>query len=53
MDTIRMNQCYAGNCSIVDKELNAYTTRFFYLLKDYNELFWDEFTNNSKLSIIA
>jgi hypothetical protein len=34
MDAMRMNQCYAGKCSIVDEELNTDVTRFLKLLKD-------------------
>jgi hypothetical protein len=48
MDTMRMNECCASNYLIADEEPNADTTSFFYLLKDYDKLFWDGFTNNSK-----
>ena len=37
MDTMRMNQDNARECSIVDKEPNTNATNFFYLLKDYKE----------------
>jgi hypothetical protein len=37
MDAMRMSQGYAGECSIVDEEPNANTTRFLDLLKDFNE----------------
>jgi hypothetical protein len=33
MDAMRMNQGYESECSIIDKERNANTTRFFELLK--------------------
>ena len=38
IDTMRMNQGNAYECSIIDKESNTYTTRFFYILKDSDEL---------------
>jgi hypothetical protein len=38
IDTMRMNQGNACECSIIDKESNTYTTRFFYILKDSDEL---------------
>jgi hypothetical protein len=38
IDTMRMNQDNACECSIIDKESNTYTTRFFYILKDSDEL---------------
>ena len=50
---MRMNKSYAGECSIIDEEPNADTTRFFDLLKDSNKLLWDECTNHNKLSAIA
>jgi len=53
MDAMRMNQGYTSQCSIVDEELNANAIRFFYILKDFDELLWDRYTNHSKLSIIA
>jgi len=53
MDAMRMSQGYAGECSIVDEEPNANTTRFLDLLKDFNEPLWDECINHSKLSIVA
>jgi len=53
MDAMRMNQGYTSQCSIVDEEPNADAIRFFYILKDFDELLWDGYTNHSKLSIIA
>jgi len=53
MDAMRMNQGYTSQCSIVDEEPNADAIRFFYILKDFDELLWDWYTNHSKLSIIA
>jgi len=55
MDTMRMNQGYADQCSIVDEEPNADTTRFFflYLLKDFDVPLWDGFINKSKLLPVA
>jgi hypothetical protein len=37
MDAMGMNQDYASECSIINKKPNADTTRFFKLLKDFNE----------------
>jgi hypothetical protein len=54
MDTMRMNQDYADQCSIVDEEPNADTTRFFfYLLKDFDVPLWDGCINQSKLLHVA
>jgi hypothetical protein len=33
----RMNQGYASECSIIDKEPNANAARFFELIKDFDE----------------
>jgi hypothetical protein len=53
MDAMIMNRSYTGQCPIVDEELNVDVARFYYLLKDSNELLWDECTNHSKLLVIA
>ena len=53
MDAMRINQGYIGECSIIDEESNTDATRFFDLLKDYNEPLWDRGTNHSKLSAVA
>jgi len=37
IDTMKMNQGYASQCSIINEEHNANTTRFFYLLKDFDD----------------
>jgi hypothetical protein len=37
IDAMRMNQSYAGECSIIDEEPNTDATRFFDLLKDSDE----------------
>jgi hypothetical protein len=34
MNVMRMNQCYVGQYSIIDEELNADATKFFDFLKD-------------------
>jgi hypothetical protein len=34
MDAMRINQGYVGQCSIIDEEPNADTTRFFDLSKN-------------------
>jgi hypothetical protein len=33
----RINQGYASECSIINKEQNANATRFFELIKDFDE----------------
>jgi hypothetical protein len=38
MDTIRMNQGHAAQCSIIDKESSVNTTKCFDFLKDSDEL---------------
>jgi hypothetical protein len=53
MDAMRKNQGNVSQCPIVEKEPNADTTRFFYLLKDSDEPLWDDCTNHSKLSVVA
>jgi len=53
MDAMRMNQSHVGQCSIVDEEPNADATRFFDLLKDFDELLWEDCTNHSKLLVVA
>ena len=37
MNVMRMNQCYVGQYSIIDEELNADMTSFNDLLKDSDE----------------
>ena len=37
MDVMRMNQGYTDKFSIMDEESNIVATKFFYLLKDYDE----------------
>jgi hypothetical protein len=53
MNAMRMNQGYAGECSIVDEESNASAAWFFDLLKDSNESLWDECINHSKLLVVV
>jgi hypothetical protein len=48
MDAMRMNQCNASQCPIIEEEPNADATKFFDLLKDSDEPLWDSCTNNSK-----
>ena len=38
MNAITMNHSYLGECLIIDEESYVYTTKFFNLLKDSNEL---------------
>jgi hypothetical protein len=53
MDAMRMNQGNVSQCPIVEEEPNADATRFFDLLKDFDEPLWDGCTNHCKLSTIA
>ncbi|KAL9360613.1 hypothetical protein Peur_048736 [Populus x canadensis] len=53
MDAMRMNQGNVNQCPIIEEEPNADATRFFNLLKDFDEPLWDGCTNHSKLSIVA
>jgi hypothetical protein len=48
MDAMRMNQCNASQCPIIEEEPNADATKFFDLLKDSDEPLWDSCTNHSK-----
>jgi hypothetical protein len=53
MDAMRINQGHAGQCPIVDGELNVDAARFFYLLKGSDEPLWDGCINHGKLLVIA
>jgi hypothetical protein len=53
MNAMRMNQGHTGQYPIVDEEPNADATKFFDLLKDFDEPLWDGCINRSKLSAIA
>jgi hypothetical protein len=53
IEAMRMNQGNVGQCPIVEEEPNADATRFFDLLKDYDEPLWDGYMNHSKLSAVA
>jgi hypothetical protein len=53
MDAMRMNQGNVSQCPIIKEEPNTDTTRFFDLLKDFDEPLWDGCTNHSKLSVLA
>ena len=53
MDTIRMNQGHAGQCSIIDEESSVNTTKCFDFLKDSDELLQDSCTNHIKLSAVT
>ena len=48
MDSMRMNQGNASQCTIVEEEPNADAARFFDLLKDSDEPLWDGCTNHCK-----
>jgi hypothetical protein len=52
IDVMWMNQGYVSECSIIDEKPNADVTRFFDLLKDFDEPLWDGCTNHSKLLVI-
>jgi len=53
MNAMRIKQGHTGQYPIVDEERNADVTRFFDLLKDFDEPLWDGCINHSKLSVIA
>jgi len=53
MDAMRMNQGNVSPCPIIEEEPNADAARFFDLLKDSDEPLWDDYTNHSKLSVVA
>jgi hypothetical protein len=53
MDAIRINQGNVSQCPIVEEKPNADTTMFFDLLKDFDELLWDDCINHSKLLVVA
>jgi len=53
MNAMRMNQGNASQCLIIEEEPNADVTRFFDLLKDFDEPLWDSCTNHSKLLVVA
>jgi len=53
MDATRMNQGNINQCSIIiEEEHTADAAGFFDLLKDSDELLWNDYTNHSKLSVI-
>jgi hypothetical protein len=53
MDAMRMNQGHDGQYPIIYEEPNADVTRFFDLLKYFDEPLWDGCPNHSQLSVIA
>jgi hypothetical protein len=56
MDTMRMNQGYSGEGSFnifLDEKSNIDATKFFELLKDYDESLWDWCKIHNKLSVIS
>jgi len=53
IDAIRISHGYSRNNLRRDKETNVDAVRFFKLLKDFNEMLWDGFTNYSKLLVIV
>jgi hypothetical protein len=56
MDTMRINQGYSSEGSFnifFDEKSNIDATRFFELLKDYDESLWDWFKIHNKLSVIS
>ena len=52
MDAMRMSEGNVSEYPIIE-ELNADATKFFDLLKDFDELLWDGCTNHNKLSAVA
>jgi len=53
MDAMKMNQGHVNQYRIIDEEPNAYSARFFDFLKDIEKPLWDDYTNHSKLSVVA
>jgi hypothetical protein len=53
MDAMRMNQGNVSQYPIIEEEPNADATRFFDLLKDFDEPLWDGCMNHSKLLVVA
>jgi len=53
MYPMRINYSYSSEGLHVDEESNVDASRFFELLKDSDELLWDESTNHSILLIVA
>jgi hypothetical protein len=47
MDAMRMNQGHGDQYSIIDEEPNADVTKFFDLLKYFDEPLWDGCPNHS------
>ena len=53
MNATRMNQGNISQCSIIiEEEHTADAAGFYDLLKDSDELLWNDYTNHSKLSVI-
>jgi hypothetical protein len=53
MDAMKMNQSNVSQYPIVGEEPNADATRFFNMLKDFDEPLWDGCTNHNKLLVVA
>jgi len=53
MNAMRMNEGNVSQCPIIEEEPNADAVRFFDMLKDSDEPLWDDYTNHSKLSVVA
>jgi hypothetical protein len=56
MDTMRMNQCFSSEGSFnifLDEKSKIDATRFFELLKYYDEPLWDGCKIHNKLSVIS
>jgi hypothetical protein len=53
MDAMRINYGYSSEGLCVIKKPNIDATKFFELLKDFDESLWDECTSHNKLSVIA
>jgi hypothetical protein len=49
IDAMRMNRGHTDQCPIIDEEPNASATKFFDILKDFNEPLWDGCINYDKL----
>ena len=53
MDAMRINYGYSSEGLCVIKKPNIDATKFFELLKDFDESLWERCTSQNKLSVIA
>ena len=53
MDAMRMSEGNVSECPIIEEEPNVDASRFYDMLKDFDEPLWDGCMNHSKLSVVA